>query len=339
MVDLLATASQWTLRPEGFDAIRRAAPAGWAVHVVRAPTVSDGDGGLPPSADALAAIVTAEAYFGFGIAAPLLEAGRELRWVHTAAAGVGGLLAGALRERDVLLTNSAGVHAVPIAEYVVGGVLYLLRSMDIASDQARRGVWDREPFVGGGSRVRELGECRALIVGAGGIGTEIARRLAAFGARCTGVRRRPEQGAPEGFERVVAPDALHRELAAADILILSAPATEGTRALIGAGELDMLPASAIVVNIARGALLDEEALAERVDGGRLRGAVLDVFREEPLPPDSRLWRSRAIVLTPHVSAVSPTGFWRRELELFVHNWHCYDEGRPMRNVVDKQAGY
>jgi phosphoglycerate dehydrogenase-like enzyme len=154
-----------------------------------------------------------------------------------------------------------------------------------------------------------------------------------------GVRRRPELGAPEGFERVVGPDELAALLPEADVLVLAAPLTAGTRSLVGAAELDRLPADAIVVNVARGTLLDEHALADRVRSGRLRGAVLDVFRQEPLEAASPLWALPGVLLTPHVSSVSPRRFWDRELDLFEENWARWSRGEPMRNVVDKNAGY
>ena len=109
--------------------------------------------------------------------------------------------------------------------------------------------------------------------------------------------------------------------------------------VIAAARLECLPAGAIVVNVARGALLDESALIDRLDRGTLRGAVLDVFREEPLPPSSPLWGFRQVLLTPHVAAISPRRFWERELELFLDNWARYRRGDPLRNLVDKDAGY
>jgi phosphoglycerate dehydrogenase-like enzyme len=338
-VDLAAVSRNWSLPASGEAAIRQAAPAGWEVRFVRAPTSSDGDGPARPSAEALEAIREAEVYLGFGISRPLFTAGPRLRWVHSAAAGVGAALFPEMLASDVVLTNSAGVHAVPIAEYVAGGVLYLLRGFDIAVGQQRAARWDKRPFTADDSPVRELGECRALIVGAGGLGTEIARRLAAFGARCVGLRRRPTLGAPEGFGRVAGLDALDAELPHADILVLAAPLTPETRGIMTAARLGRLPSGAIVVNVARGALLDEGALAREVASGRLRGAVLDVFAEEPLPPGSELWGLRSILLTPHVSPVSPGRFWDRALALFLDNWRRYLEGAPLRNVVDKQAGY
>jgi phosphoglycerate dehydrogenase-like enzyme len=339
VVDLRAGARTWSIPDEAVAAIRAAAPSGWSTYIVAAPTISDGDGNEAPSAEVMREIEGAEAYVGFGMPRALFLAGKRLQWVHSAAAGVGSLLFREMTESDVVLTNSAGVHAVPMAEHVLGGILFLLRQFDVAVAQQRDRLWNRDPFVGEGSRVRELRECRALIVGAGGIGTEIARRLSALGARCTGIRRRPERGVPQGFEAVAGLEGLDSMLAMADILIVAAPATAETRGLVTAERLDHLPHGAIVVNVARGALVDERAVAERLRDGRLSGAVLDVFEREPLPVDSELWGVPRLLVTPHVSATSPGGYWRRELELLTDNWARFASGRLMRNVVDKRAGY
>ncbi|GAC1698374.1 MAG: D-2-hydroxyacid dehydrogenase [Gemmatimonadaceae bacterium] len=338
-VDLAATSRNWTLPPSGREALRAATPAGWVVEIVAAPTISDGDGNARPSREALEAVRDAEVYFGFGISRPLFLAAQQLGWVHSAAAGVGSALFDELVTSPVVLTNSAGVHGPQIAEHVVAGVLYLLRGLDFAVDLHRAGQWDKQPFVADPTLVREVRDCRVLVIGAGGLGSEVATRFSALGARCVGVRRRPQLGVPAGVARVCGPDAIDGELAAADVVVLTAPLTATTRELMTAARLRSLPVGAIVVNVARGALLDEQALVALIDARHLRGAVLDVFREEPLPADSPLWRIRSILLTPHVSAVSPAHFWERQLALFLDNWTRWVEGRPLRNVVDKVAGY
>jgi len=339
VVDLAASSRNWALTPEGEARLLREAPPGWRVHVVHAPTSSDGDGPPRPSEEVMRAVREAEVYFGFGIPRPLFLEAKRLRWVHSAAAGVGSALYPEMVASDVLFTNSAGVHATPIAEYVVAGVLHFLRGLDVAIDQQRRGEWNKAPFVALDSVLREMDTVRALIVGVGGLGGATAERLSALGARCTGVRRRVTVHAPPGFHRIVGLDAFDAELPSHDVLVLAAPLTPETEGLLSAERLDRLPPVAIVVNVSRGAMLDEAALAERLGSGRLRGAVLDVFRDEPLAPTSPLWQLRQVLLTPHVSPVSPGRFWPRQLDLFLENWQRYREGQRLKNLVDKQAGY
>ena len=339
MVDLAARSKNWALTAEGEQTIAAATPKGWSVHFVRALTSSDGDGPREPSTESMTAIAEAEAYFGFGIPRPLFLASHALRWVHSAAAGVGNALFPEMVASDVLLTNSAGVHAIPIAEYVVAGVLHFFRGLDVALVQQRESRWDKRFFVADDSPVREVVGARVLIVGAGGIGGQVATRLTALGAACVGIRRHPERGIPEGFQRVVGPDALDAELGSADVVVLAAPLTRESKGLFDADRLKRIKNGAILVNVSRGALIDEVALADVVRSGHLRGAVLDVFREEPLAEQSPLWQLRSALLTPHISPVSPGRFWPRALELFCDNWRRYDRGEALRNLVDKHAGY
>ena len=338
-MDLAARAKNWALPPEGEETILGATPKGWRVHVVQDLTSSDGDGPREPSAESIDAIREADVYFGFGVPKPLFLAARKLRWVHSAAAGVGNALFPEMIASEVLLTNSAGMHAVPIAEYVVAGVLHFFRGLDVAAEQQRDARWDKSFFTAVGSPVREVGGARVLIVGAGGIGGQVATRLTALGAACVGVRRHPERGTPPGFERVVGSQDLDRELPTADVVVLAAPLTQESRGFLTAERLGRMKQGAILVNVARGALVDQDALAHVLRSGHLRGAVLDVFREEPLASDSPLWQLRSALLSPHISPVSPGRFWPRALELFCDNWRRYDRGERLRNLVDKQAGY
>jgi len=339
VVDGNAASRTWTLTRDAEQRIQREAPADWDIYFVQAQTSSDGDGPRGSSDEVMHAIPNADVYLGFGIPRPLLLAAKRLRWVHSAAAGVGNALYPEMRDGDVLLTNSAGVHAIPIAEYIVASVLYFFRGLDIAVDQQRRTEWNKEPFVAADSPLREVGGACVLVVGAGGIGSEAARRLTALGARCVGARRRPALGTPDGFERVIGFDTIDRELSNCDVVVLAAPLTEETRGLLDARRLDALKPSAILVNVSRGALVDEAALIERLRTGRLRGAALDVFQDEPLASNSLLWQLRSVLVTPHVSPVSPGRFWSRELDLFLDNWRRFTRGEPLRNVVDKRAGY
>ena len=348
VVDLNARARRWALDDASASRLREAAPAGWSVEILGSPAVSDGDGGTAIAPEQGAAIAGAEAYFGFGFSAALLDAAPTLRWVQSAAAGVGSLPRPAMQGRGVTLTNAAGVMAVPIAEHVIGGVLHFLRGFDVAAVQQRAATWDRAPWVepvprGLDAYPRELGECRVVIVGVRGIGAAVAARCSAFGATCIGVRRDASAPAPPGFAAIVADDALDTVLARADVLVLAAPATADTHQLLDRRRIAMLPQGAIVANIGRGSLVDEPALIAALGGAggtrRLRGAVLDVFAEEPLPAANPLWGMSNVLVTPHVSATSPGRFWSRMLPLFLDNWVRWDRGEPLRNVVDLEAGY
>src|SRR6185436_9148205 len=335
VADVAARSKNWSLPPEGAERLRASVPEGWRVHIVKSPTSSDGDGPPRPSDEVLGAIRDAEVYFGFGIPRELFIEAKRLRWVHSAAAGVGTALHEEMKASSVILTNSAGIHAIPIAEYVVAGVLHFLRGFDVALDQQRQVKWDKAFFVADEAPLREMDTVRALIIGTGGLGGETGRRLAALGARVTGVRRRVELGPPPGFERVIPMSELERALPDHDVIVLAAPLTPQTSGVLTAVRLDLLPPSAIVVNVARGAMIDDAALVERLEKGRLRGAVLDVFREEPLAATSPLWHLRQVLLTPHISPVSPCRFWPRQLDLFLGNLIRYISGQPLVNQVDK----
>ena len=339
VADLASTSRNWAITPDGEERLRREAPPGWEVEIVRAPTSSDGDGRAMGSDEARRLIAGAEVYFGFGITADLFQAAPHLRWVHSAAAGVGNALKSGVQDSDVLLTNSAGIHGPPIGEFILAGILYFLRGLDVAVAQQRQGEWNKSFFVADDSPVREVDGSRILIVGTGGLGGEAARRLACLGATCVGIRRRPELGAPQGFASVRGFAELDDELPHADAVVLAAPLTPDTADVMTRARLELLPRHAIVVNVARGAMLDEEALADLLESHRLRGAVLDVFRQEPLATNSRLWQLRSALVVPHVSPVSPGRFWPRQLDLFLDNWRRYVAEQPLRNLVDKKAGY
>ena len=339
VVDGNAVSRTWTMTKEAEDRVLDGAPPGWDVYFVQAQTSSDGDGPRGSSDEVMHEIPKADVYLGFGIPRPLYLAAKRLRWVHSAAAGVGNALYPEMLASDVILTNSAGVHAIPIAEYIVAGVLYFFRGLDFAVEQQRRSEWSKQRFVGEQSPLREVGGACVLVIGTGGIGSEAARRLSALGARCVGVRRRTSLAVPHGFERIVSFDSIDQELSSADVVVLAAPLTEQTRGILDARRMDLLRPSAVIVNVARGALLDESALIEQLRSGRIRGAALDVFQEEPLASDSPLWQLRSALVTPHISPVSPGRFWARELDLFLDNWRPFVRGEPLRNLVDKHAGY
>lgn len=339
IVDLRSTAQAFNLPDRVAQAIADATPDGWRVHIVSALTDSFGDGAQAPSEESLSVIPDAEIYVGFGMPRTLFLAGPKLKWVQTGTAGVATLLFDEMRTGDCLLTNAAGLYGPTIAEHVLAGVLHFLRAFDLAEEMRRDKVWDQSAFATPRAMVREVDELHVLVIGAGGLGSEIARRFSALGARVSGVRRRPGLGVPPGFDEIHGPSELDGLLPLADVVVLATPLTEETRSVLDATRLKGLRPGVIVANVARGALLDEAALVQGLEAGRIRGAVLDVFAKEPLAADSPLWQLPRVVWTPHVSGVSPRRFWDRLQDLILDNWARYRAGEPLRNLVDKRAGY
>jgi phosphoglycerate dehydrogenase-like enzyme len=339
VVDLRSRTPAFRLPDDVADAFRSATPDGWLTQVLLADTESSGDGSKQPSDESLAAIVEAEVYLGFGMPHRLWTEARKLRWIHSASAGVASLLFPEMLASDTLLTNSAGIYGDPIAEHVLAGVLFFLRSFDVAGTLQRRSEWNTPVFGTPAAPMREVSECRVLVVGAGGIGSAVARRFTALGAQVTGIRRNADKGAPPGFQRIAGPSALDAELPVADVLVLCAPLTPETRTLLTAERIALLPRGAIVSNIGRGALIDEQALVAALANGHVRGAALDVFAQEPLASDSPLWHFPQVLHTPHVAGDSPRLFWGRLSALFLDNWTRYRSGDPLLNLVDKHAGY
>lgn len=340
VIDLRSTSIAFRLPDAVGEQMRAAAPSGWEALVVQEDNDQLDGGARGPGPEAFAAVADAEVYFGWGMPAPLFHAAPKLRWVQSALAGTGALLAiPEMRNGPCLFTNAAGIYGVPIAEHVLAGVLHLTRALDLASSLRTDCTWGQAAFGQPDAMVREIGELQVLVIGTGGLGSAIGARFAALGARVVGLRRDPAKGCPPGFTRVSALSAIDAEVVAADVVVLAAALTDATKHVLDARRLAMLPHGAIVVNVARGPLLDEEALVDALRSGHLRGAVLDVYGREPLAPESALWQLRQVVMTPHVSGVSPRRLWDRLTSLFLDNWHAYVEGRPLRNLVDKTIGY
>jgi phosphoglycerate dehydrogenase-like enzyme len=322
------------------EEIRAALPPTWSVAEVTEPADGRGDGGRV-SAEVLDAIRGAEVYLGYGFPPALFEAARDsapgLRWVHSAAAGVGGSLYPEMLASEIVLTNSAGVHAEPIADTVLAMLLYFARGLDFAVAAQRRGEWDKSPFEVADTPVREVAGGTLGVIGFGGIGRAVARRATALGMEVLALKRTPGE-APPGVRLLFGRDGLAELLGQSDAVALCLPETGSTRGLIGAAELARMRRDAVLINIGRGGVVDEDALISALRERRIRGAGLDVFREEPLPASSPLWSIPGVLITPHVSGTT-RGFWRREVDLILANLERYLRGRPLRNVVDKGAGY
>jgi len=327
----------WAIPPWAVDEIRAALPGDWECVVVDAFADGSGDG-RGAGGEAVEAARGAEVYLGWGVPREVLAAaGGALRWAHSASAGVGGVLYPEMVASEVVLTNSAGTHAEPIADTVLAMILHFARGLDFAVRAQAERRWDKGPYDAADAPVRELAGSTVGLLGLGGIGQAVARRASALGMRVVATRRSSAPG-PPGVEVLAGDDALDRLLPLAHYLVVTVPRTASTEGMIGARELAMLPAGAVVINVSRGDVVDEEALVEALRGGRLRGAGLDVFRTEPLPPESALWTLPNTLLLPHVSGTSHA-FWRRETDLVVANLRRHLAGEPLLNSVDKQAGY
>lgn len=342
VVDLRDQRPAWAIPQWAMQEISGALPADeWEVVVVESRADGRGDGGAP-SPEALSAVRGAEVYLGFGVSPALFEAATaapsgRLRWAHSGAAGVRASLFPELVESEVMLTNSAGIHARPMAETVLGMMLHFTRGIDAAVRLQAGARWDRSFWEGAAMPARETAELTMGVLGLGGIGTATAELARALGMRVVGWRRGGRAG-PHDVEVLRGEDGLRRVLEKSDVLVVTLPETAATRGLLSAEMLALLPAGAVFINVSRGTLVDEEALLEALRAGRLRGAGLDVFAREPLPPGSPFWRQPNVLITPHVSATS-RGFWRRQTDLIVSNIHRYLAGEPLLNLVDKQAGY
>jgi phosphoglycerate dehydrogenase-like enzyme len=255
------------------------------------------------------------------LSGPLLDAATGLRWVHVLSAGIDQLDLEELRERGIVLTNSSGIHAQPIGEHVLGALLHFARRFDRAVAQQHRREWDR---YGAG----ELADWTVAVVGVGAIGTRVVELCTAVGAETVGVKRDPSD-APAALADCLPPIGLHDALDRADCAVLACPLTDETRGLIDADALAAL-GEGVLVNVARGAVVDEDALVAALDAGRLRGAALDVFAEEPLPEDSPLWGFENVLLTPHTAGTTPH-YWERAADLFAENYRRYLDGEALRN--------
>lgn len=256
----------------------------------------------------------------------------RLRWVQGTSAGIGGFLdRTGLAATPLVFTTAAGVHAIPLAEFALLGLLYFAKDMPLLARRQRQRHWQR-------LAVGQLAGRRALLVGLGGTGRAVARLLAAAGVEVTGMTRTPRHRDAPGVASFVTQDQLGAVLPAVDALVLACPLTEQTRHLIAARELALMRPGAVLVNISRGQVVDEDALTAALSSGHLGGACLDVFETEPLPASSPLWQLENVIISPHSASTVAT---ENHLltELFTDNLQRWLAGRPLRNLYDRTAGY
>ena len=267
----------------------------------------------------------------------LVRRAPRLEWVQARNAGAGEQLGAALRlagdELDgITVTTSSGVHAGPLAEFAIFGMLAFAKELPLLQRDQRARHWPSGQHPVGELRGRTL-----LLVGVGAIGTETARLASAFGMHVLAVKRELSAGIPHVDELHPVSD-LRALVGRADAIVITLPATDATRGLLDADTLAAVKPGAVLVNVGRGAVVDEAALAERLQDGTLAGAALDVFAEEPLPEDSPLWGLDNVIVSPHaialVDAEEP-----RIVELFIDNLRRRRAGKQLRNALDPEVLY
>jgi glyoxylate/hydroxypyruvate reductase len=261
----------------------------------------------------------------------------RLKWFHQRPAGASNLLRGDLWGSDVTVTTSRGVGStLAMAEYAVAGILYFAKSLhQVAVDRAA-GTFEHRAY-----RPLLIEGKTACVVGAGGIGLEVGRLCAALGMRVVGTRRHPKSGEPlpSGFSELGGPEDLDRYLPASDFVVICCQWTPETNRLFDNSRFGLMKPGSVLVNVARGEIVDEDALGDALERGHLRGAALDVYvgEFEHLPP-MRLWSNPRVLITPHVSGASDEDR-HGAIDLFCDNLRAYLAGRPLRNVIDWQRGY
>ena len=256
----------------------------------------------------------------------------RLRWIQATSSGIGEMVrSNGLADTALTLTTAAGVHADPLAEFALFGLLWLTKDMPQLLDWQRQHRWQRHTS-------RQLAGQRVLIIGVGSVGRRIAELCAAAHMKVWAAVRPGRDRDIPGVERCITIDEVTNVLPEVDALVLACPLTDDTFHLIGAKQLAALPQHAVLVNVARGQVVDETALVEALASGRLAGAALDVFEQEPLPTTSPLWDMPNVFVSPH-SASTVADENARIVELFVDNLRRFLDGQPLRNEYSRARAY
>jgi D-2-hydroxyacid dehydrogenase (NADP+) len=289
-----------------------------------------GDGSGKARLDA----ILAEADVIYGLIPPqnLLARAPRLKWIQMMSAGVDRLRDTEIWRSSLIITGVSGIHATPIGEFALGLMLMFAKGAPRSFLMKQKRVWQRYmPTVLRGKTVG--------IVGAGHIGREVARLSKAFGMKVIATRRSArEPGRARYIDKLLPSKQMPELLRESDYVVIAVPYTAETRHLIGEKELNMMKPTAYIINIARGGIIDEEALIKALDGKRIAGAGLDVTAREPLPPESRLWELDSVILSPHVSG-GMEEYMVRATALFCDNLQRYLAGKRLRNVIDRKKGY
>src|SRR5256885_13540556 len=263
---------------------------------------------------------------------------RKLRWIHSPAAAVHQLIFPELVNSDVILTNSSQIHGPVVAEHVIALLFALAKRLPDAVLLQQKHIWGQEPMWRGRPRPRELAGATVGLVGLGSIGREVAKRTFALGMRIIAAREHPEKGSPEHVDQVFPSSQIDALLCQSDYVILAAPLTPATRSLMNASRFARMKPDACLINVSRGVLVDEAALAQALREKKIGGAALDVFAQEPLPPDSPLWDLENLLITPHIGGLTEK-LWERHYALFSDNLRRYLKREPLLSLVDKLQGY
>jgi phosphoglycerate dehydrogenase-like enzyme len=322
LIAIISPAPAWVMPHGHVDRLRAEFPQ----HTFIEASDRDASRRLLPEADvAFASYVDRDAF----------ASAVRLKWVQSPAVGVGRLMYPELLASPVILTSARGIRARSMAEHVIGVTIALARQFQatIRAQAAHR--WAQEELE---AATRTLYGLRMGIVGLGAIGREVVKIAAPFGFRVTAIRRRAGEPVPDGVDAVWTPDRLPDLLAQSDVVVLAAPRTPETKRLIGRAQIERMKPGALLVNVARGKLVDDDALIDALRDGRLGGAALDVFSEEPLDPSSPYWDLPNVIVTPHTSGAMQD-YWTPLVELFADNLRRFEKGEPLLNVVDKVAGY
>lgn len=300
----------------------------WDQHLKQIRAVApDAEITVKPMVELTAADVDlAEIIFGFPGKELFVDSAKRLRWIQLASAGADRLIN---TRPDVILTNASGTFGIPIAEWVIGAMVILSRHFHIYRDRQKQARWEGMPAA------KEICGSTVGILGLGDIGQEVARRAKAMGARVIGSRRTAAPP-PEGVETLIPIDDL---LPQVDFLVMALPGTAETQRIMSAERLQLMKQGSFLLNVGRGTSIDEQALIEVLKSGHLAGAALDVTAVEPLPADSPLWQMEQVVITPHCSGRSLEANADRRMTIFLDNLKRYMNGEPLRNVVDRAAGY
>ena len=314
----------WTIPPGHVEALRRRFPSITFAHS----TTRETDIDLAQSADVA---------FALSLPKEAVARAERLKWLHCSGHAVGHFPLAELAARAITVTNSRGVQAIPIAEHVMSCVLALARRLPQTMRDQQQRLWRPNELIGDLSPWVLSGRTLAVI-GVGTLGQAIAGRAKAFGMHVIGVRRHPERGCPAGFDEVLGPGDMDRLLPLADVVVVAAPLTAEPNLLLDSDAIAKLKRGAVVVNIARGQLVDEEALAGALVDGRLGGAALDVFTTEPLPASSPFWSMPNVIISPHNSGFRADHF-DAVIDLFSDNLTRFERGDELLNVVDLNAGY